>query len=180
VTNVTSQGFGDRLKLTYALIAIFLFVVLDILTDFLFEIPEGKLVFKTFLGTANLLCMGYLVYFIWNKFERDQSIKTGLDRAHEKVKVAPGHFSTKAINLTNQFDDYIAKEFSEWQLSPSEREIAYQLLEGKSSKQIANLRCSSERTIRNQCRFIYEKSGCSGRSELSAHFFNSYMRNETI
>jgi DNA-binding CsgD family transcriptional regulator len=175
VTNITNQEFGDRLNLTYVLIGIFLLIVLDILTDFLFKIPEGKLIFKTILGGFNLILMGYLVYFIWNKFDRDNAIRDGLARDKMKAQADADRYESKAIELTEKFDDYIARQFKTWELSPSEKEIAHLLLVGKSSKQIAETRYTSERTIRNQCRFIYEKSGCGGRSELSAFFFNTFM-----
>jgi DNA-binding CsgD family transcriptional regulator len=176
VTNITSQEFRDRLKLTHVLIGIFLLIVLDILTDFLFKLPEVKLTFKTILGASNLIFMGYLVYFIWNKFDRDEAIKDGLNKEKQKAQADASRYQTKAIELSEKFDEYIARQFKKWQLSPSEKEIAHLLLEGRSSRQIAETRYTSERTIRNQCRFIYEKSGCGGRSELSAHFFNSFMK----
>ncbi|MBT7611143.1 MAG: helix-turn-helix transcriptional regulator [Bacteriovoracaceae bacterium] len=176
MTNITSQEFGDRLKLTYVIIGIFLLIVLDVLTDFLFKIPESKLIFKAILAGGNLIFMGYLVYFIWNKFDRDDAIKHGLTRAKLKAQADADRYESKAIELTDRFEDFIARQFKNWELSPSEKEIAHLLLVGKSSKEIAQTRYTSERTIRNQCRFIYEKSGCGGRSELSAFFFNTFIK----
>ena len=179
VTNITDQEFGDRLKVTYVLVGIFLLIVLDILTNFLFKIPEPKLIFKTMLASANLLLMGYLVYFVWNKFNEDDAIKSDLTLAREQAQANAHRFEEKASQLTDKFDEYISHKFDAWQLSPSEKEVAFFLLSGKSSKQIAEQRFTSERTIRNQCGFIYDKSGCAGRNEFAAYFFKSFVKNST-
>jgi DNA-binding CsgD family transcriptional regulator len=62
------------------------------------------------------------------------------------------------------------KQFENWGLSKSEREVAMLVLKGKMTKEIAKLRFTSDRTIRNQCQAIYEKTGLSGRHELAGYF----------
>jgi DNA-binding NarL/FixJ family response regulator len=44
-----------------------------------------------------------------------------------------------------------------------------------SHHEIADVRNSSERTIRDQARAVYRKSGVSGRSELSAFFLEDLL-----
>ena len=57
-----------------------------------------------------------------------------------------------------------------WKLSGSEKDIAYLLLKGLSLKEIAEIRQTSEKTVRAQCTSIYDKAGLAGRTELSAFF----------
>lgn len=65
---------------------------------------------------------------------------------------------------------YIGCEFEKWTLTEAETEIGWMLLKGLSFKEIANARGTSERTVRQQARSIYAKSGLGNRSDLSAHF----------
>jgi DNA-binding CsgD family transcriptional regulator len=69
----------------------------------------------------------------------------------------------------------IDRQFDHWQLSPAEREIALLLLKGLSLKQIADLRQTSERTVRQQSLGVYRKSGLAGRAELSAFFLEDLL-----
>jgi DNA-binding NarL/FixJ family response regulator len=49
------------------------------------------------------------------------------------------------------------------------------LLKGLSHKEIANLRSTSEATIRQQAASIYQKSSLSGRAALSAFFLEDLL-----
>ena len=61
-------------------------------------------------------------------------------------------------------------QFELWGLTPAEADVAGLLLKGASLREIANLRRTSEATIRQQSQNIYRKSGLGSRSELSAYF----------
>lgn len=69
----------------------------------------------------------------------------------------------------------IDRQFSEWGLSPAEREIGLLLLKGLSLKEIAVARGTSERTARQQALGIYKKARVSGRAELSAFFLEDLL-----
>ena len=55
----------------------------------------------------------------------------------------------------------------------AEAEVALFLLKGLSHREIAELRQTSERTIREQARSVYRKGGLPGRAALSAFFWKS-------
>jgi len=57
------------------------------------------------------------------------------------------------------------------QFTPAEAEVGLLRLKGLSHAEIANLRNSSERTIPDQARAIYRKSGLAWYAELSAFFW---------
>ena len=69
----------------------------------------------------------------------------------------------------------IDRQFEHWKLSAAEREIALLLLKGLSLKDIAGVRQTSERTVRQQALGIYKKSGLAGRAELSAFFLEDLL-----
>ncbi|MEY3046615.1 MAG: hypothetical protein RL242_3457, partial [Pseudomonadota bacterium] len=49
------------------------------------------------------------------------------------------------------------------------------LLKGLSFKEIAELRQTSERTVRQQAGEVYRKSGLGGRNELAAFFLEDLL-----
>lgn len=77
--------------------------------------------------------------------------------------------------LLEGFATAVGRQFERWGLSDAETEIGFLLLKGLSHKEIANLRSTSERTVREQSRAIYRKSGLQGRAGFSAFFLESLM-----
>jgi len=69
----------------------------------------------------------------------------------------------------------IDRQFERWGLSPAEREVALLLLKGLSHKEVAGLRNTSERTVRQQSLALYRKAGLSGRAELAAFFLEDLL-----
>jgi DNA-binding CsgD family transcriptional regulator len=67
------------------------------------------------------------------------------------------------------------ERFERWGLTSAEREVALQLLKGRSHKAIAYATGRSERTVRQHAVTVYEKSGLSGRAELAAFFLEDLM-----
>lgn len=69
----------------------------------------------------------------------------------------------------------IEKQFNAWGLTGAEAEIGMLLLKGLSLKEIAALRRTSERTVREQARAVYRKADLAGRAELSAYFMEDLL-----
>jgi len=69
----------------------------------------------------------------------------------------------------------IDSQLSQWELTKSEKEVAFLLLKGFSLQEIADIRKTSEKTARAQSTAIYAKAGISGRSQLSAFFLEDLL-----
>lgn len=69
----------------------------------------------------------------------------------------------------------IDSQFQAWKLTEAEREVALLLLKGLSLREIAGLRETSERTVRQQSLAVYRKAGLAGRAELSAFFLEDLL-----
>lgn len=69
----------------------------------------------------------------------------------------------------------IQDQFERWDLTRAEAEIALLLLKGLTLKEIAAMRGTGERTVREQARAVYQKAGLAGRSELSAFFLEDLL-----
>jgi len=69
----------------------------------------------------------------------------------------------------------VDRQFTSWDLTPAEREVALLLLKGYSHKQVAQATGRHERTARQHASSAYRKAGLSGRAELAAYFFDDLM-----
>jgi DNA-binding CsgD family transcriptional regulator len=69
----------------------------------------------------------------------------------------------------------VTQQFSEWQLTGSEIEIGWLLLKGLSLKEIAIVRNTQEKTVRQQASSLYKKAGVSGRHAFSAWFIEDIL-----
>lgn len=82
---------------------------------------------------------------------------------------------SKTARLAGELLSVMQEQFLQWDLSPSERDIALLLIKGLSMREIADARNVKEKTIRAQATSIYAKAGCTGRHELAAHFIEDLM-----
>ena len=64
------------------------------------------------------------------------------------------------------FAEVVDRRFDAWGLSPAERDVAWFAVKGFTTAEIAELRNTSESTVKAQTKAIYRKSGASGRAQL--------------
>lgn len=84
-------------------------------------------------------------------------------------------WKAKTHASSQQLGQMIENEFGIWHLSQSEKDVALLLIKGFSMKEIADLRSTHEKTVRQQATSIYKKSGLSGRQELAAFFLEDLL-----
>jgi len=85
----------------------------------------------------------------------------------EKLKVASGAFM-----------ELLDERFEQWSLTPAERDVALFALKGLSTHDIADIRHTSEGTVKAQSNAIYRKAGVSGRPQLLSLFLDDLMQGE--
>jgi len=71
--------------------------------------------------------------------------------------------------------DEIEQQLEVWSLTPSEKQVAQLLLKGLGHREIAEIRDTSEKTVRQQAARVYQKAQVSGRAELSAFFLEDLL-----
>ena len=89
--------------------------------------------------------------------------------AEEKLRRASGVF----IDLLNE-------RFEDWGLTPAERDVALFAIKGLSTQEIAQLRATSEGTVKAQTNAIYRKAGVSGRPQLLSLFIEDLMDDRLV
>ncbi|MES9939124.1 MAG: helix-turn-helix transcriptional regulator [Candidatus Thiodiazotropha sp. 6PLUC2] len=93
----------------------------------------------------------------------------------ETARVEGMQWRGKMSDLIKGLSEGIATQFTEWGLTPAEREVGLLILKGLSYKEIAIIRNVSEKTVRLQAHTIYRKAKLSGRAALSAYFLEDLL-----
>lgn len=106
---------------------------------------------------------------------RQREDQLTLIRDLEVARVQGQRWRGEARALLNGLGEAIDAQFGRWHLTDAEREVALLLLKGLSSKEIAAIRATSERTIRAQAQALYGKAGVTGRAALSAFFLEDLL-----
>jgi DNA-binding CsgD family transcriptional regulator len=153
---------------TLTAIALFMIVVVLIGWDLYIDFGEG-------VGVVHL-AVEFFVFAVavagtvlmWRQLDRTQTDLVG-------ALVQAEHWKKESRDLIQGLGVAIEHQFERWNLTAAEAEVGLLLLKGLSHKDIANLRQTSERTVREQSRSIYRKSGLSGRSSLSAFFLEDLL-----
>jgi DNA-binding CsgD family transcriptional regulator len=86
-----------------------------------------------------------------------------------------GQARDRLRRASSAFMDIMAERFDEWGLTPAERDVALFAIKGLSIADIAQLRSTSEGTVKAQTAAIYRKAGVSGRSQLLSLFIEDLM-----
>ncbi len=139
-----------------------------------FDLAEDiKLGTSLFHLTEEFLVMGFSLFFLvflWTRYTNLKTENVTLKRDLSKVRADFDLFKDKSQHHVEGLSHLIDDQFESWRLTKSEKEVALLLLKGLSSKEIADVRNASVKTVGQQCGAIYEKSKLSNRSELSAFF----------
>ena len=73
---------------------------------------------------------------------------------------------TAIRTVSDEFSVVVDEQFARWGLTMAERDVAWFAVKGFSTSEIAELRSSSEGTIKSQSNAIYRKAGVSSRAQL--------------
>lgn len=71
--------------------------------------------------------------------------------------------------------DVISAQFTDWGLTPAERDVGFLALKGLDVAEIAELRGRAAGTVRAQLTRIYSKAGVSGRAQFAAWFVEDLL-----
>lgn len=139
----------------------------DIYNDLIYHAPWSHILVEMTMALASILGAMVLLFGIsevvsdaFRRYEHNQAC------AHAEI----ARLEDQNQRLMAQLSERIFRQFEEWGLTEAEVEIGFLLIKGYSLKEIAGFRHTSERTVREQARRIYQKSNLSGRSALSAAF----------
>ena len=127
------------------------------------------------LGIVPTVLMSVGVVLLFQIAHRQRGQQLTLIRDIEVARLEGQRWRSEARTLLNGLGDAIEGQFTRWNLTEAEREVALLLLKGLSLREVASVRATSERTIRAHARAIYSKAGLTGRAALSAFFLEDLL-----
>ena len=91
------------------------------------------------------------------------------------------NFATEGLRrASGVFMVLLEERFVEWGLTPAEKDVALFAIRGMSLAEIAQLRNTSDGTVKAQTNAIYRKAGVSGRPQLLSLFIEELMRDDGL
>jgi DNA-binding CsgD family transcriptional regulator len=121
-----------------------------------------------------LVGVGVVLLFRMSYQQREEQL--ALLRDLEVARLQGQRWRNESRALLAGLGEAIDSQFSRWNLTEAERDVALLLLlKGLSLKEAAAIRATTERTIRAQARAIYAKAGLTGRASLSAFFLEDLL-----
>ena len=164
---------GSRIvTLAIALFAIIaILIAFDVAADYRAGTDRRHILTEGIVMGLALIGLGAL----WQQFRliqrRAEQLTVDLEAAQKEAQ----RFREEAHEALRGLGEAIDRQFTRWNLSPAEREIGLLLLKGLSHKEIADVRSTTETTIRQQALAVYRKSGIRSRTELSAFFLEDLL-----
>jgi DNA-binding NarL/FixJ family response regulator len=170
---VDSTDGGSPLLSAAAVVfaSIALLIAFDIADDYQSGSTAGHLLVE---GTVMALAAGGLAA-LWRQLRSARRHASLLMVDLLETQREARRFREEAREVLRGLGEAIDQQFTRWGLTPAEREVGLLLLKGFSHKEAADLRKTSETTIRQQALAVYRKAGLHNRAELSAFFLEDLL-----
>ncbi|GAA6137465.1 hypothetical protein NBRC116583_12120 [Arenicella sp. 4NH20-0111] len=144
--------------------------------DLIEDRAEGATAFELSLDFIVSVFVGGTLLYIWKK--KPAATKTRNKYLERKIRMSNQDlivWKSRASKLLLGLGLEIDQQFDSWVLTKAEKEVALLLIKGISLKELAYLRSTNEKTVRQQASSIYSKANLESRAELSAFFLEDLL-----
>jgi DNA-binding CsgD family transcriptional regulator len=152
------------------------FVIGGSLIDVIYDYRKGAslvhMSVELALVAASFVLISILSIGVWRESRSNKRLKMELASVSSQPETTP---SPSLLAARHNMAKVLQSQFEEWRLTVTEKEVALLLLKGLSFKEIAAVRDTLEKTVRQQASAIYKKSGVSGRHAFSAWFIEDIL-----
>lgn len=166
---VEGGATADR-RMRPLLSAVLLLIVVSGTVDLVLDAPRDWRSFHVVYELALIVGAALATVALWARWARAERSLSRTREALDERRAERDAWRASAERALRGLGAAIDDQLVRWGLTPAEREVALQMLKGKSHKAIAYETGRSERTIRQHAVAIYQKSGLAGRAELAAFF----------
>ena len=157
------------------LILIFLFMTvasgIDLVIDFSHGTDLTHAAQEAVIVMLSLIALAWLLLDIHRQGIEIKDLRKQLS-SRQKSEHTPAKY---VLDVRTSLSNVINQQFTDWQLTASEKEVGRLLLKGLSLKEIAAIRNTLEKTVRQQASSIYKKADLSGRHAFSAWFMEDIL-----
>ncbi len=143
----------------------------DLVADLMHGANTAHLIQEAVILTLAILMLAWMLQSIRLQSQEIASLHRQLEEARHLP--LPEHGSL--VDARKHLSEIILSQFADWGLSRSEQEVGQFILKGLTLKEIAMIRGTAEKTIRQQASSIYQKAGVSGRHAFSAWFIEDFL-----
>lgn len=157
----------ESLAVSIILIVMAIVILIDIVND----VAAGGSLLHVAL---EIFIMGLaLAALTWTWSSIVRQLRERIEVSQERLKELEDEASRwreQISNIKPNLEEAVSQQLSSWKLTQAEQEITRLILKGFTNKEIAEIRSSSESTIKQQTTSIYRKTGLTSRSQLAAFF----------
>jgi len=146
--------------------------IVDIYHDYHAGTGTFHLLIEFILVVTSFTLIAILSFGIWQQSRSNRQLKRELASLAGKQA---GELPPKVQAARHSLALVAQEQFEQWNLTQTEREVAMLLLKGLSFKEMAAVRDTAEKTIRQQASAIYRKAGVNGRHAFSAWFIEDIL-----
>jgi DNA-binding CsgD family transcriptional regulator len=160
----------------FALIA--LLMATDLTIEYRRGVPQALQTFELLIFLSALTGIAFHWWQMMSERRRARALVRELAEAQAEVRrwtEDARRWNEETETILRGLGEAIDRQFERWGLTPAEREVALLQLKGLRHRDIAELRKTSERTVRQQALAVYRKSGLNGRSDLEAFFLEDLL-----
>lgn len=174
INKEVASVFRSQAKET-TLIVLFSIVMLasgaDLIADFSHGASVEHVVKEAVIVAMSLFAIAWMIWGLRQQKLEIRALQQELE-SMEKPQVIPKKY---VLDARKKLGTVVSQQFSEWKLTESEADVGWLLLKGLSLKEIAIVRSTLEKTVRQQASSIYRKSGVQGRHAFSAWFIEDIL-----
>ena len=151
-------------------------IVVGNLGDVFYDYREGASIMHVLMelsiAIVSFALISALTVGIWRQSRSNTRLKAEL----ASISEASNQTLPPALaNARHELALVLKDQFEIWNLTQTEREVAMLLLKGLSFNEIASVRNTMEKTVRQQASAIYKKANVSGRHAFSAWFIEDLL-----
>jgi len=162
---------SERLRSALLFLSIVLLIAIDLFEDW----RRGSRDLHLGLESVVLVLAVVGLWLLRSRVLRERANARALRARLAEASAAAESWRRENEALTAGLGRAIDSQLETWKLTEAECEVARLLLKGLSLREIATLRETSERTVRQQSLAVYRKAGLAGRAELSAFFLEDLL-----
>lgn len=140
--------------------------LVDVIADMGLQLPPQHLIQEWVLLLLSAFGCVYLIADIRRRSRAMEQLREGLSMSDQQLAA----LSDQLRDARRSFAETIRAQFEAWNLTGSEQQVAMLLLKGLSLQEIAAVRETREKTVRQHASNVYAKAGLEGRHALAAWF----------
>ena len=154
----------------YIFLSIFIVIIVITAIDVFRDISEGLSAVHISHEIGIVFLSAVLIIYQVSILRRKNVILEKMNTSVRELSVENQKIKDDLKKFSGQLHELIDQQLIIWQLSVSEKDISKLILKGLNMKEIAQIRQTSEATVRQQAMNIYRKANVHSRQEFIAYF----------